>query len=149
MPNRVYTHAHASVRFMSSDLDPLDVTKALRLPPDHQHRDGEPRLVWTRIGTINNNGVYRGGQWSMSSEAHVDSPRLETHIKWLLEQIEPHAKTIATFQANGTHIDFFCYTLGTSPNPPSLPRSIRDRAAKLGIAIEIDYYTVDETDNSV
>ena len=134
---------------MAPNLDPLDVTKAIRLPPDHQHRDGEPRLVWTRTGKINDNGVYHEGQWSMSSRAHVDSPRLETHLDWLLGQLEPLAETIATFQATGTRVDFFCYTLGTSTDPPSLPRSIRDRAARLGIDIEIDHYVERETDGAV
>ncbi len=149
LTKRVYIRAHASVRFMANDLDPLDVTKSLRLPPDHQHRDGEPRLVWTRTKKINDNGVYHGGQWSMSSKAHVDSPRLEMHLAWLLGHLEPHAETIAKFQAAGTRVDFFCYTLGSSTDPPSLPRSIRDRAARLGIDIEIDHYVENEADNAM
>ena len=134
---------------MAPDLDPLTVTKSLRLPPEHQHRNGEPRLVWTRTGKVKDNGIYHGGQWSMSSKRHVDSPRLEMHLDWLLGQLEPHAETIAAFQADGTRTDFFCYTLGTSPDPPSLPRSIRDRAARLGIEIEIDHYPDNTTDDAV
>jgi hypothetical protein len=129
---------------MAPDLDPLAVTKALRLPPDHQHRDGEPRLVRTRAGIVKETVIYHGGQWSMSSKGHVDSPRLETHLDWLLKQLEPHAETIAAFQANGTRTNFFCFTLGTSPDPPSLPRSLRDPAARLGIDIEIDHYADNE-----
>jgi len=76
LPKRVYTRAYASVRFIAPQLDPLDITQALQLPPDHQHRDGEPRLVWNAAGRVVNRGAYRGGQWSLSSETHVNSPRL-------------------------------------------------------------------------
>jgi len=65
---RVYDRAHAAVRFFADSLDPLTVTLALRLPPDHVHRAGEPRLVRTRKGTVKEYGPYPAGMWSMSSE---------------------------------------------------------------------------------
>lgn len=140
MPKRVYSRAFASARFKGPSLDPLIVTKALRIPPDHQHRDGEPRLTRTRNGNIQQYADYRGGLWSMSSEQWVESPRLEIHLDWLLLQLEPLADTIQKLITNGTSVDFFCYSLGSSEDPPSLPRSIRERAESLGIAIEIDHY---------
>ena len=41
-------------------------------------------------------------------------------------------------------MDFFCYSAGTSPEPPSLPTEIRERADRLGIVIGIDHYQIDQ-----
>ena len=140
MPKRTYKRSHASVRFSAPTLDPLTITKALELPPDHQHRDGEPRLSRSPKGRITRAADYRGGLWSMSSKAWVESPRLETHLDWLLSQLEPRSATIRSLLADGISGDFFCYSLGSTEEPPPLPKSIRDRAASLGLDIEIDHY---------
>jgi hypothetical protein len=52
---------YASVRFSGEKLDPLTVTLALRLPPDHTHRDGEPRLQRVKSGDVKEYARYRGG----------------------------------------------------------------------------------------
>lgn len=76
----------------------------------------------------------------MSSEAWVDSPRLETHLRWLLSELEPRAVEIGVLLSSGVEADFFCFSSGSSESPPALPRSIRDRADALGIRIDIDHY---------
>lgn len=143
MPMRVYKRAHASLRIHGPNVDPLDVTLALKLPPDHVHRQGEPRLLRTRSGTVEERSPYQSGMWSMSSEQWVDSPQLAVHLEWLLTQLEPLADALSKFQRGGTNVDFICYSFGSSPQPPSLPRSIRNRAAALGIDIQIDHYAAD------
>jgi Domain of unknown function (DUF4279) len=140
VPRRVYDEAHAAVRFWSETLDPLTVTLALRLPPDHTHRDGEPHLSRGKSGRVIEYSPYRGGMWSMSSENLVNSPRLSVHVEWLLGQLEPRAEAVRTLLANGVEADFFCFSSGSTSQPPSLPRIIRRRAAALGIKISIDHY---------
>lgn len=140
MPKRVYDRAYASVRFWAEKLDPLKVTLALRLPPDHTHRDGEPRLQRVKSGKVEEYGPYRGGLWLMSSEKWVQSPRLAVHLEWLLSELEPMAGVVQSLLADGIEADFFCYSTGSTETAPSLPRSIRDRAAVLGIKIVIDHY---------
>lgn len=76
----------------------------------------------------------------MSSERWVESPRLQTHLEWLLEQLEPHTEAIRTLIADGIKVDFFCYSYGSAERLPPLPRSIVDRSANLGIEIVIDHY---------
>ena len=76
----------------------------------------------------------------MSSRKWVESPVLETHIDWLLRQIEPIEDAVRGLMADEIDVDIFCYSLGQSENPPSLSRAIRARAASLGISIEIDHY---------
>lgn len=144
MPKRVYDRAYASVRF--SGENPLIVTRALRLPADHIHRDGEPRLRRVKSGQVNEYSPYRGGMWSMSSEMWVQSPRLAVHIEWLLRELEPKADAIRSLLADGVEADFFCYSSGSTTEPPSLPRAVRDRAAALGIEIGVDHYRTSEAE---
>lgn len=42
MPKRVFTEAFASVRFYGDTMDPLGVTRALRLPPDSRGMSSDP-----------------------------------------------------------------------------------------------------------
>ncbi|HKQ49544.1 MAG TPA: DUF4279 domain-containing protein [Phycisphaerae bacterium] len=146
VPKRIFDHAHASVRFYGSALDPLTVKLALRLPADRTHRDGEPRLGRTRKGKVMEYSPYRGGMWAMTSERWVKSPRLSVHLEWLLSQLEPKAKAIAALRREGVNIDFFCFSSGSTPHPPSLPRTIRQRATALGIRIDIDHYVASTTE---
>lgn len=143
MTKRVYDRAFAALRICGDTLDPLSVTLALRLPPDHVHRNGEPRLVRTRNGKITEHSHYRGGMWSMSSEAWVQSPRLAVHLEWLLNQVEAKSDALAALLADGVKSEFFCFSSGSTPIPPSVPRSVRARAVALGIQIEIDHYRTD------
>lgn len=140
MPKRIYTRAYASARFWADDLDPLMITQALLLPPDTQHRRGEPRLFRTKTGKIEQRSPCRAGLWTMSSERWVDSPRLHIHLLWLLEQLEPRRTAIDEILANGVTADFFCYSCGLTPEPPSIPRTVRDRADALRFTIQIDHY---------
>jgi hypothetical protein len=140
LPKRVYSRAHASVRFTADRLDPLNVTLALRLPPDHTHRDGELRFTRFRSGKVEVGSPYHGGMWSMSSEKWVQSPRLAVHLDWLLRELEPKADAVRALLEGGISADFFCFSSGSVATPPSLPRTIRNRAAALGIELVIDHY---------
>lgn len=147
MPKRIYKRAYASVRFFGPDLDPLTITRALELPPDLQHRNGEPRLSRSSKGRVIRYDEYRAGLWSMSSKSWVESPRLENHLDWLLSQLEPRSETVGALLSGAVAADFFCYTSGSSPEPRSLSGAIRDRAESLGISIEIDHYHVASPDS--
>jgi hypothetical protein len=102
---RVYDRAYATVRFSADKLDPLTVTISLRLPSDHIHRDGEPRLRRVRSGQVKEYAPYRGGMWSMSSEKWVQSPRLSVHIEWLLRELEAKADAVHSLLAGGIAAD--------------------------------------------
>ena len=141
MPKRVYSEAYASVRFAAEDLDPLHVTLRLRLPADHTHRRGEPRLTRSgRTGRVSEYALYSQGMWSMSSRGWVDSPRLATHIEWLLKELEPKSAEVHALIASGVSGDIFCYSCGRTAQPPAIPRDLRQRAAALGLSIGIDRY---------
>ncbi len=141
LPKRVYSEAYASVRFAAEDLDPLRVTLRLRLPADHMHRRGEPRLSRSgRTGRVREYAPYSRGMWSMSSRGWVDSPRLTTHVDWLLKELGPKSAEVRALVDSGVSADIFCYSRGRTAQPPAIPRDLRQRAAALGLSIEIDHY---------
>jgi Domain of unknown function (DUF4279) len=144
----LYTHAHASIRFMGDALDPLDVTLLIRLPHDHTHRKGEPRIRRRRTDlSVNEYAPYHGGLWSMSSESWVRSSDLDVHVSWLLDQLEPRVDGVKQLLANGVVGDIFCFSSGFPAHPPTLPGRTLQRAAALGLTIDIDYYSKgDESD---
>lgn len=143
-----YRAAHASVRFMGEALDPLEVAKRLRLPCDHSHRKDEPNVKRNRVtGAVLEYSSYRQGLWSMSSENFVRSDELDKHVLWLLAQLEPLSHEIAGLLALGIEGDIFCYSLGDTPNPPTLPDTTTVRATALGLTIEIDHYDASEDDD--
>jgi hypothetical protein len=81
--------------------------------------------------------------WSMSSRDRVDSSRLETHLRWLLAEIEPKGEAVRQLINEGATVDFFCYSIGSTDVLPSIPKGIQERTKSLGIAIEIDHYRSD------
>ena len=149
MPKRVYTRAYASFRIYGEHLDPLEVTKALLLPYTRAHRNGEPHL-----GRLRHNGEvqvftpFNHGHWSMSSKKWVKSPKLETHLCWLLNQLEPRAREIQKLLDAGYKSDFFCFSEGRSAAPPSISNHTKERSEALGINIEIDHYDSSEYEQS-
>ncbi|MHC4502962.1 MAG: DUF4279 domain-containing protein [Planctomycetota bacterium] len=144
--NRAYQAAHAALRFRGDRLDPSDVTKLLRLPPDTAHRKGDLRLSRTKKGKVVECAPYSAGHWGMSSERWVDSPKLEKHVEWVLSQVEDKLEDVAHILSEGATGDVFCYSAGRTATPPSLPESLRTRVAALGLEIGIDHYEVGEDD---
>ena len=80
----------------------------------------------------------------MSSESWVSSSDLDAHVSWLLEQLEPRAEQVRLLLANGVVGDVFCYSSGASAHPPALPGRTIERAAALGLIVDIDYYGDDD-----
>lgn len=142
VPKRIYSEAYASVRFAAEDLDPLHVTQQLRLPADHTHRRDEPRLSRSiRTGRVSEYAPYSQGMWSMSSRDWVNSPRLATHIEWLLQELEPKSAEVHSLLASGVSGDIFCYSRGRTVQSPAIPKELRARAMALGLSIALDHYT--------
>lgn len=65
----------------------------------------------------------------MSSRSWIDSPRLATHIDWLLNELEPKSAGVRALIASGVSGDIFCYSRGRTAQPPAIPRDLRQRAA--------------------
>jgi len=76
----------------------------------------------------------------MSSEPWVQSPVLDTHLRWHLEQLESMASKVKNLIVQGWEVDLFCFSQGKVEEPPPLPAETRKRAEGLGVLIDIDYY---------
>jgi hypothetical protein len=140
-----YTRAHASVRFMGDSLDPLDVTLALRLPYDHAHRAGEPRILRRRSDlSVREYTPFRSGMWSMSSESRLRSANLDDHVRWLLDELEARAPAVGRLLEAGAVGDIFCFSSGAPASPPALPKVTLDRVEALGLTLDIDHYGSDD-----
>ena len=130
--------AYASVRVRGPALDPLVVTQALRIPPDRSHRRGEPRLSLSKSHRVLDRGnSYPSGHWSFSSKGRVSSKQVGTHVRWLLELLQPRAEAVRQL-ADTYRVDIFCFAM--APDPPAVAGGLRERAAGLGLVIEVDYY---------
>lgn len=142
MPKRTYRKAHGSLSYSDEDLDPLDVTKSLLLPPDREFRAGTPKLKRRPSGKVEYGGDYDHGLWSMSSEDWVDSPQVAVHIEWLLAQLEPKQEAARRIAASVEAARIFCYSRGTTSRKPSYPNRLDEEAAALGLTIDIDHYRI-------
>jgi len=137
---RMYLDARAALRLMSDDLDPSEVTRMLELPPDRAHRKGDLRITRSKSGSVVTHGEFGTGMWSMSSGVWVSSPKLTTHLEWILEQIRGKGDALARLRAAGVSGDVSCYSLGRTTTPPPLPRAIEKELGDLGLSVEIDHY---------
>jgi hypothetical protein len=146
-PSSIRRAAHASVRFMSETLDPLLVTQLIRLPCTHSHRNGEPRIRRAWSGKVHEYSAYLQGMWSMSSKDWVASDDLDTHIQWLLEQLEPRRAELTQLLVSGVEGDIFCYSLGPGEATPTLREDTVDRVKALALSIDIDHYDNADTDD--
>lgn len=128
---------------MAADLDPSEVTRVLELPPDHVHRKGDLRIGRTKKGRVVQYSPYAAGMWSMSSENRVQANRLEPHVAWILDEIEPVRDRFLGLLAAGVTGDVFCYAFGDERDHV-VTRSTRARAESLGLEIVIDHYPVED-----
>jgi hypothetical protein len=136
--------AYASVRVFGDLLDPLDVTRALRLPPDRVYRNGEPRIARRRDGLVHEGAPYQQGLWAMCSERWVGSTELDVHIRWLLDQLEPRAAELQRLLEAGASGGIFCHSAGTSEQATALPSQTLGRCVALSLPVQIAPPDLDE-----
>lgn len=128
---------YARLRISGESLDPLLVTQALRLPPDHTRRRGEPRLRRRRDGSVRERAPYQRGMWSMSSAAWVTGVaggQLDAHLRWLLDQLEPRGGELQRLQEAGARAELLCYR-ESGPEEQALPAETLGRCATLALPV--------------
>jgi hypothetical protein len=132
---------HAGFRLMGERLDPDAITHATGLTPHLSHRKGEPRPP-SRVGK--QPPPWRSGIWALDSENVL--PRtgnhLEDHLIWLLDRLEPQARTIHRLSAEqGLNSDFWCgYFMGQANSSFGLNARTVARIAALGADLSFDIY---------
>src|SRR5438552_1650084 len=78
-----FERTSATLRIVGRYLSPDEVTKRLRLTPS----------AFNRVGDLHGSGEqawrHKEGYWELTSQNQVHSSELESHIAWLLNQLEP------------------------------------------------------------
>jgi len=77
----------------------------------------------------------------MSSKTWVNSPQLDVHVTWLLDQLEERKDALHRLLAGDVRADIFCYSFSVDSRPPGLPKTTLARADALGIQVEVDHYS--------
>jgi hypothetical protein len=77
----------------------------------------------------------------MSSKTWVNSPQLDVHVRWLLDQLEERKDALTRLLSGDVRADIFCYSFGVDSRPPELPKTTLARADALGIQVEVDHYS--------
>ena len=80
----------------------------------------------------------------MSSRDWVEAPDVDTHIVWILDQIEPRAEEISRLLARGIRVDITCCLIDKPEAPPTVPARTLSRVAQLGLELDVDRYSMSE-----
>jgi hypothetical protein len=132
---------HAGFRLMGERLDPDAITQATGLTPHLSHRKGEPRPP-SRVGK--QLPPWRSGIWVLDSEEVLPQTgnHLDDHLIWLLDQLEPHVRTIHRLSAErGLNSDFWCfYSMGQANSSFDLTARTVARIAAPGADLTFDIY---------
>lgn len=107
-PRRPHRPTEARLRVHGSRLVPADVTRLLRLPPDHVHHAGEPRRTLGPSGTVREGPPYPSTMWALSTKGRVTSNDPASHVRWVLRLLEPRADAVRSL-ASTHQVDIFCY----------------------------------------
>jgi hypothetical protein len=61
-----------------------------------------------------------------------------------LNELESKGEAVRALLEQGIKADISCYSAGRTDVPPSIPKTTRERANALGLAIKIDHYTTED-----
>ena len=118
-------------RIFGKTLDPSEVTILFGREPSYAHRTGE-RVDWSERPRSQ-------GMWQISSERAVDSPDLEEHISWILDQVEPQSEVLKELTSrDGIQADLFCFWQQESNEGLAFNPVLLGRVAALGLELGIE-----------
>lgn len=103
--NEKWTVATFSV--FSEVLTSEEIGAALRLEATRTHAKGQPRGIVKKDGSISQSIVWPDWAWHLNSPLGYEA-KLEAHIKWLLDAIEPRLERIKGLSAMCRPIRIMC-----------------------------------------
>ena len=139
-PNCAETHV--TFRIVADDLEPNEISIALRMLPSASARKGGPSaLLKSRKAPVS-----RVGLWMLMSEGNVDSTNLEAHLDFILDQLDSakdQIKQMAKDQEK--RVEFHCYWMSeTGQGGPVLSVEVLKRIVALGADLDFDIYFAGE-----
>ena len=101
------TKYSAFFRIGDDNLDPLEITKLLRINPDKAHKKGDPSTMQSKKGKPVVFSPFSTGLWGISSTEgeYID---LECHIRNLLSKLYPLKDELIELSKRGYKMDMFC-----------------------------------------
>lgn len=116
----------AGLRIMGKGLEHEKISQKLGLVPSHTHRAGE----------VDKFGLpYPQDMWLLESPLGKRK-QLDTHLKWLVQQLEPSFGYLKTLKKK-YKIDVFCAYTGNSGGGLSLSPAALSLFTELGIKLEL------------
>lgn len=122
----------ASLRLLSSAMDPTSMTAILGISPSRSFAKGEV------YGTHGHVRKFNG--WFLDSEPAVSSKDTRRHIDWILSQVGDKAPQFAHLRSKGVDTDISCLWISTGQGGPILSPSQMEVLARLGVDVWWDVY---------
>jgi hypothetical protein len=135
MASEMIIHTNATLRLLGEDLEPENVSAALRMPADRSYRKGD--LVPARKQAFRTKGY-----WSATSSKHVKGTAdFNEHVSWLVGVIRPRRRRLLSYRKHGWQVDI-CIGVHTSAGhggPVVHPDTLRALGG-LGLDVCFDLY---------
>ena len=135
-------HVHVEFDLTAPNLDPNEVSLALKIKPTRSARRGDERR--NLRGTLLS--PHKEGWWQLSSEGKVKSKDINKHFEYLLKKLLPRSETILSFAKDGeTYFGVLWEnTYLYAGNGPVLSSQSIKGMAELNARIGFDIYQIDE-----
>ncbi len=132
MARKKILRTKACFRFVSRDIDPRSITKALGIRPTRSHQRGSP--VHKHPGRKHPYGV-----WRLESRLDEGKP-LSQHLIHLMKRLQPRTKIIRAMIKRGMRPDFFCGVFCRQNGFIELPSDLWAGLTKLGVPMQVHFY---------
>jgi len=123
----------ASLRIFSETREIDEIEGMLGVAATRSYRKGQP------ISSRNPGVLRRVSAWILKSPLSDEEP-LASHLKWLVDVVEPRIDVLKALEAN-CKIDFFCgFSSANGQGGTTLDSGILERLGKIHLDLTIDLY---------
>ena len=127
-------YTHAWLRIMSENLNPDEITKALKITPTEIQRSGESR-------SKDSDKLLKHSGWWISTKDLVNSLDARHHLDWILDQVSNKKNEIESFQKAGYLVDVCVrWDSKSGHGGPTLSPKQLSGFGNLGIEVWFDIY---------
>ncbi len=129
-------------RIMNEELDPFEVSNILNIEATMSHKKGDRKTNISKKGKMVNSACSNIGIWALDS-VYDKNGSFESHIKQILERLEPVSEKLNELYRRGYVFDFFCSVFAFEGRQAgiSLGYETVKRLGELNVNIEICIYS--------
>lgn len=118
------------------DIDPVEISRTVALPPTRATRAGEPRTTPTGDPLT---GLYGLSHWTHRFDIQKTAD-LAPVLDELVQRLQSHRSFFHRIVMEGGKIEFFCGVFAAGNWDESLPHSLLGRLADLKVNLRLDVY---------